>query len=184
MFKAFISSEQTSHLVLRERPSAECAVLRPLFGLFPLGVGCLITYVLLSGGGPTPVGSLGVRIMGQVVVAVFFSVLGLLPLAWGLSELFVGGSFALRPIERVLEEHVTFAGALFWTIRHSFTGFERVTVRHEKFGVFGPRSHFVVACDGCRRVDLSAFPDRTAAEAFASDIGRQMSLPVVVRSLV
>lgn len=98
MFKAFISSEQTGHLVLRERPSAESAVLRPLFGLFPLGVGCLITYVLLSGGGPMPVGSLGARIMGQVVVAVFFSVLGLLPLAWGLSELFVRGSFALRPM--------------------------------------------------------------------------------------
>lgn len=115
---------------------------------------------------------------------------GLLLGAWsltvglGIERIVCAWQFRAPAYERVLEEHVTFAGAPFWTIRYSFTGFERVTVRHEKFGVFGPRSHFVVVCDGCRRVDLSAFPDRTAAEAFASDIGRQMSLPVVVRSLV
>ena len=116
MFDAFICDEQSGQLVLRERPSTESAVLRPLFGLFPLGVGCLSIYVFLSGGGPTPVGSLGARIFGWAVVAVFFTAVGLLPLGWGLSELFVRRSFALRSIERVLEARITFASALFWTI--------------------------------------------------------------------
>ncbi|MEO8427279.1 MAG: hypothetical protein ABI651_09235 [Verrucomicrobiota bacterium] len=181
IFDAVISSEQSGPLVLRERPSTESAVFRPLFGLFLLGVGCPIICVFLSGGGPTPVGSLGARIFGWAIVAVFFVALGLLPLGWGLSSLFVRRSYTLRANDDVLESQITFAGAPVWTRRRGFAVFERVAVRYQRFGVFGMRSYFIVACDGQRRVDLSAFTDRAPAESFAADIGTQMRLSVVVR---
>jgi len=178
MFDALISRGQSGEVVLRERPSAARMLLR-LFGLFPLGVGCLIIGVFLSGGGPTPVGGPLARVFGWAVVAVFFTGLGLLPLGWGLNELFVRRSFTLRRDESVLEAHITFGGAPLRTRRSGFASFERVSVRHERFGVFGRHSYFIVACEGQRRIDLSAFSDRTAAGAFAADIGAQMNLPVV-----
>ncbi|HEV7926029.1 MAG TPA: hypothetical protein VGR14_11765 [Verrucomicrobiae bacterium] len=178
LYDATITTDPSGHLLLREPPSFENKVLQPLMALVPLGVGSLVMYVFLSGHGPRPTGGLGQSFFGWVALAIFFGALGVLPFGCGVN-LLARRSYTIRAEDSELATHVTIIGIPLPTRRQGFSAFERVTVRRKKHGVFAKAWHFAVACEGKRRLDLSAFSDQAAAAEFAAAIGAQMKLPVV-----
>jgi hypothetical protein len=180
IFDAFVSTESNGALSLRERWSAEVFAFRAVSGLFTVGVGTLVAYVFLSGGGPRPMGGIGQQIFGWAVIALFFTALGVVPIYCGLATWFMRRRHFINVGDRELRSSVTFAALPVWHRLHPLSAFERVLIWHVDSGVFGRRRYWIVSCDGpSRHVDLAEFEEYAAAEKLADEVARRVGLPVV-----
>jgi len=177
--EAVISSGQNGELTVREhRRSILDHLVETVGGLILIGAGCLTMYVLLFGFYGPPIPDIIRRILGWILVAFIFCVMGILPCVLGLNGIFLRRSCTLYPVNAVVEAHLHFAGVRFWTRRLLFSAFERITIRREDFGRFARFYKYVVACEGKRRLDIAVFESPKAAAALAGNISTCTRLPI------
>jgi hypothetical protein len=166
-------------LIVNESDTIYTAVFRVVAGCFLMGVGGLVLYVFLSGGGPMPAGSLLKQILGWIIVSFLFMVMGLVP-AWGGFRLaFTRNKLVVN--NQQLQLHVTFGGWPIWIRTYASTSLDNVLISWRKLGVFGAGWRIVVSCSaGPRReVDLAAFANPQRAATFAEDIAAKLGRPVI-----
>ena len=176
IFDAIVSVEPDGTLALRENRSAGDLAARVIFGIFPFGIGALVTYVFVSGNGPRPMGGLGQHVLGCVAIALFVAALGVVPIYAGLATWFIGREHLMSLPGRQLESSVRFAGMRLWRRLHPLAGFEHVLIWRGAGRMFG-RGYWTVSCEGpSGRVDLAEFRESAAAEKLAEEIGKRVGL--------
>jgi hypothetical protein len=112
-------------------------------------------------------------------VAILVSACGVVPFIWGFDAIFVAHSFCIFPSECLLEARLAVCGIPLWVCRYPGGTFERITIHHWQAGFPVARSRYLVSVEGSsRRVRISSYDERAAAEHFASSLAADLALPL------
>ncbi|MGC4032600.1 MAG: hypothetical protein QM754_12875 [Tepidisphaeraceae bacterium] len=155
----------------------EDVIMRPLIGLFLLGIGSLILYVFYTGGAPHPTGQGLHLILGWLFITVIFLLFGVMPIVLGIQVLARSDEIIVDSAAARVEHRIKLAQQTVFRRRLSFGQFNSLTVEHSRGGFPVSRARYSLVAKGVRRLAVGHFDDARSAADFRDRLSSLMRLP-------